>query len=74
MVDIKRLERAIRHEYEKIRAEYSDGLGENYSRDEVNYDDGYVSALDWVLQLVTAGNDNDAGDMKTYVFVDFNDD
>lgn len=40
---------------DEIREEYENGC--DVSRDDYNFDDGYVSALDWVAELIREADD-----------------
>ena len=40
----------IKNERARIMDEYENGA--EYTRDEYNFDDGYISALDWVLDII----------------------
>ena len=50
--NMKEVYRAIAEMRDNIIEEIEE-RGEGYSREEYDFDDGYVSALDWVLEIMS---------------------
>ena len=46
----------VRAERSRIMDEYENGA--EYTRDEYNFDDGYISALTWVMEIIKENEDD----------------